>query len=277
MATKKLKDFLKADFLEDIMEAAYNMWRLGWAERNAGNISYLIDEKTAKKYFNINKSKRTINLNVTVNALAGKIFLVTGTGRYFKNLIIDPSNNLGVIRISEKGDSADIIWGFDDGGGPTSELSAHLLSHNERLKADPEHRIIIHTHTSSLVAMSILHEIDDDLMTRTLWGICSECIVVFPEGVGVLPWMVPGTLELGKKTAEKMSKYRIVVWPFHGIFCSGKNVDETMGLIETVEKAADIFIKINSCGKPKNSIGDGQLKEIADFFKLTPKSGIIDK
>ena len=73
---------------------------------------------------------------------------------------------------------------------------------------------------------------------------CTECIVVFPDGVNVLPWMLCGTNEIGEATAEKMRTARLVVWAQHGIYGAGKDLDETFGLIETAEKAAEIYMKI---------------------------------
>ena len=49
--------------------------------------------------------------------------------------------------------------------------------------------------------------------------------------------MVPGTNEIGEATAEKMKETRLVLWPQHGIYGSGKDMDEVFGLIETAEKA----------------------------------------
>ena len=53
--------------------------------------------------------------------------------------------------------------------------------------------------------------------------------------------MTPGTKEIGAKTVAKMADYRVVMWPHHGIFAVGADLDETFGLIETVEKAALIY------------------------------------
>ncbi|SUM31637.1 Rhamnulose-1-phosphate aldolase [Staphylococcus gallinarum] len=39
--------------------------------------------------------------------------------------------------------------------------------------------------------------------TKTLWKMCTECLVVFPDGLGIIPWVVPGTEEIGQLTAEK--------------------------------------------------------------------------
>jgi rhamnulose-1-phosphate aldolase len=276
MPLKKNNDFIKDPLLNEICDTAYTMWERGWAERNAGNISCLLDEKSAKKYFGTTKKpSKKIKLKIPVPELSGKAFLVTATGSYFKNFLKNPAANLGVIRISADGESISTLWGYEGGGAPTSELNAHLLSHKERLKADPDHKIIIHTHATELIAMTASHELDDASFTKTLWGMHSECIIVFPEGVGVLPWMIPGTTDLGIKTAEKMSRYRIVIWPFHGIFGSGKNIDETMGLIETVEKSAGTFMRIRSAGARINSITTGQLKDLAAFFNIKPNSSMI--
>ena len=60
-----------------------------------------------------------------------------------------------------------------------------------------------------------------------------------------------------------------------GIFCTGETLDEVFGLIETIEKAAEIYLKI--CDKKIiQSISNDNLKEIAKAFKIDYKKGIID-
>jgi rhamnulose-1-phosphate aldolase len=36
---------------------------------------------------------------------------------------------------------------------------------------------------------------------------CIECIVVFPDGVGVIPWIIPGTNEIGKALQRKWNMF----------------------------------------------------------------------
>ena len=91
--------------------------------------------------------------------------------------------------------------------------------------------------------------------------------MVFPDGVNVLPWMLCGTNEIGEATAEKMRTARLVVWAQHGIYGAGKDLDETFGLIETAEKAAEIYMKVVSSGRPVlQTIRDADLQAIADEF-----------
>ena len=123
--------------------------------------------------------------------------------------------------------------------------------------------------------MSHIHELDENSWTKDLWKMQTESIVVFPEGIGVLPWMLCGGIEIGKATADKMKEYRAVVWSQHGLFTTGKNLDEVFGLIETIEKTAEIYMKIFD-KKIYQSISDENLKELAKAFKLTYKKGVID-
>ncbi len=267
--SRVLKDIKSAPFVKEMCKTASNMYRLGWDERNGGNISYLLDEKEVAEYLDLNKVIRTIPLmgvneaEFDVSPLLGKIFIVTGTGKYFKNVEADPETNLGIVRVIKN--SVELLWGYKGGGRTTSELPAHLMCHMARLKADPENRVVMHSHPTHTLAMNYVHELDEKKFTHTLWEMCTECIAVFPDGVGILPWMLCGTNSIGVATAKKMEEFRLVIWAMHGIYGAGKTMDETFGLIETVEKAAQIYML--TAHLPRiNTIKDEQMKELAELF-----------
>ena len=132
-----MKNIMNAPFVEEMRKTTANMYRLGWDERNGGNISYLLDEAAVAEYLDLNKVIRTIPLGFDATAIIGKIFIVTGTGKYFKNVDADPETNLGIVRIGADGQTAELLWGYSDGGKFTSEFPAHLMSHMARLSADP--------------------------------------------------------------------------------------------------------------------------------------------
>lgn len=266
-----MKNVLTAPFVREMCKTASNMYRLGWDERNGGNISYLLKEEEVAGYLNLDNVIRTIPLmgvnevDFDASPLEGKIFIVTGTGKYFKNVEDDPETNLGIVRIGKGGKEVELLWGFKDGGRPTSEFPAHMMSHIARLKVDPLNRVVIHSHPTNTLAMNYVHELDEKKFTHSLWEMCTECIVVFPEGVGVLPWMLCGTTEIGVATAKKMKEFRLVVWAMHGIYGAGKTLDETFGLIETVEKAAQIYML--TAHLPRiNTIKDEDMLKLLELF-----------
>ena len=97
---------------------------------------------------------------------------------------------------------------------------------------------------------------------------------MFPDGVEVLPWMLCGTNEIGEATAECMTRARSVVWGLHGLYGAGKTLDEAFGLVETVEKAATIYM-LTAGLKRINTITDDQMKQLAVRFSITPRAGIL--
>ena len=270
-----MKDILTAPWMVEMIRTTTNMYAHGWDERNGGNISLLLDEADVAEYLDLNNVLRTIPTGFEAPDLEGKYFLVTGTGKYFKNVQYAPEVNLGLVRRTERGTQAELLWGYEDGGKFTSEFPAHMMSHVARLGVDPDNRVVMHCHPANLLAMTYVHTLDERAFTRTLWQMCTECIVVFPDGVNVLPWMLCGTNEIGEVTAEKMETARLVVWAQHGIYGAGRDLDETFGLIETAEKAAEIYMKIAHLPRV-NTITDEQMHLLEQRFGVKGRDGYLD-
>ena len=259
-------NMLDNPILKEFLRTCTNMYNQGWDERNGGNISYRVDYEDIKDYIDTAKVIREIPIGFNAKELSGMYFLVTGTGSYFKNIELDPIHNMGLLRIKEDGVTSEILWGFE-GGKFTSELPAHLMTHIARLKVDKDNRVVTHCHPDNILALTYILELNDETFTKELWQMETECIMVFPEGIGVLPWMVCGTNEIGIETAKKMEEYRLVIWAQHGIYSAGNTLDETYGLIETVEKAARVYLKIKDM-KRLNTLTDDNLKDLAKFFDI---------
>ena len=270
-----MKDILTAPFLEKTVRTIAEMYRQGWDERNGGNISMLLDEEEIAEYVDPKAVLRVIPTGFEAPELEGRCFLVTSTGSYFRNIQYEPETDLGIVRLADGGRTAELLWGYKGGGKFTSEFAAHIMSHSARLSADPENRVILHCHPANLIAMTYVHDLDEREFTRTLWRMETECMIVFPDGVNVLPWMLCGTNEIGQATAEKMKTARLVVWAQHGIYGAGRDLDETFGLIETAEKAAGIYLKIAHL-PVKQTLSDADLKLIAARFGGSVREGWLD-
>lgn len=266
----------EAPFITEMADITERLWEKGWAERNGGNISYLLKEYEVAPYLNVNAVISETDMQLPIPELKNQIFLVSGSGKYFRNVIKNPSDALAIIRISEDGKRYQKLWGLVNGGTPTSELVSHLKCHATRLAQDPDHRVIFHTHATATIAMTFVHELDEKAFSKTLWQQITECLIVYPEGVGIVPWMVAGTTELGMASAEKMKYCRVVIWAHHGIMGAGSSLDDAFGLVETVDKAADIYLRAASVTTGiKQAITTEQLKELAKGFNVTPREGIL--
>jgi len=117
--------FVNSPFVKEVSKITFRLFDHGWDERNGGNVSYRIMPEELSDYEDVKKIKRNIPIAFDGKDLAGMYFLVTATGRYFKNIIDFPERDLGLVRIAEDGKSVDIMWGYNDGAAPTSEFATH--------------------------------------------------------------------------------------------------------------------------------------------------------
>ncbi|MBR6028831.1 MAG: rhamnulose-1-phosphate aldolase [Clostridia bacterium] len=255
-------------------------WLQGWHERNGGNLTYrLTDAEVAELQPYFDETPRPwVPMGVTGANLAGSYFLSTGSGKYFRNVILDPADSLCVVEINEKGDSYRIVWGLVNGGRPTSEFPSHFMNHSVRVKATGGAcRVIYHAHPGNLIAMTYVLPLTDRDFSRELWKSATECPVVFPGGVGVVGWMVPGGAEIALATSKKMEEFDAAVWAHHGLFVSGPDFDTTFGLMHTIEKSAEIWVKAHSVGLPiLQTIEDDDLRAIAREFGVQLREEFLD-
>ena len=272
---------LESKFMQDFIKMADDGYKQGWHERNGGNLSYRL-KKGEVDAIRPRLYRDTVwqPIGTEVPGLAGEFFLVTGTGKYFRNIIVDPEACLAIIEIDESGSTYRIRWGLVEGGNPTSELPTHLMNHEVKKKlTDGRHRVIYHAHTTNTIALTFVLPLEDEVFTRELWEMATECPVVFPEGVGVIGWMVPGGREIAVATSKLMEKYNAVIWAHHGMFCSGETFDLTFGLMHTIEKSAEILIKVLSMVPQKRqTISPENFRKLEEGFHISlPERFLYEK
>ena len=138
---------------------------------------------------------------------------------------------------------------------------------------------VYHAHTTNVVALTFVLTLEDKVFTRELWEMATECPVVFPSGIGVVGWMVPGGREIAVATSALMKEYDVAIWAHHGMFCSGEDFDLTFGLMHTVEKSAEILVKMLSMRPDKRqTISPQNFRDLAKDFKVTlPEKFLYDK
>lgn len=262
--------------IEDYIRMCYDGFLQGWHERNGGNLTYRMRPEESEECASLFTYDRHVGLPVDASPLAGEYFITTGSGRYMRNVPLCPEENIGIIKLDDDGKGYTILWGLERGAKPTSELPSHLLNHISRMEAtDGRCRVIYHAHPANITALSYTIEPDARILSRILWQSETECAVVFPEGVGILDWMIPGGTEIAYESAKLLKTYPAIVWAFHGIFGSGETFDETFGLVHTIEKAAEIYLKAKSAGIVR-TISDDQLRILADAFGVKINESFLD-
>lgn len=276
-----MMEILQVPFVQGFIRMCQDGWEQNWHERNGGNLSYRIkpeEVEAVRPFFGAEQPWQPIDTSVP--GLAGEYFMVTGSGKFFRNASIDPADTTCILEVDEAGEQYRIWWGLENGGRPTSELPSHLMNHEvKKAVSGGKHRVIYHAHPANTIALTFVLPLEDEVFTRELWEMATECPVVFPDGIGVVDWMVPGGRAIAVETSRLMKEYDVAIWAHHGMFCSGETFDLTFGLMHTVEKAAEILVKVLSMAPQKRqTITPQNFRDLAvDFHVTLPEKFLYEK
>lgn len=267
---------IDSELMKAYARMAMDGFNQGWHERNGGNLTYRLKKSDVEELKDDFKEdgiwenfgwQAGHESDSSFPGLAGEYFMVSGSGKYFRNIQPDPEDNVAIIKLNDDGTKFMKVWGLKKGGRPTSELPTHLANLDVLKKRDEDIRIVYHCHPTNLIALTYVLPLDERVFTREIYEMATECPIVFPEGIGIVPWMLCGGKEIGDHTSELMKTHDICVWAHHGTFVCGRDFDETFGLIHTAEKAAEVLVKVMSITNVKRqTITPDQFRELNKPF-----------
>ncbi len=261
-SNKELKQLLL-----EMAEVADFLWKRGWAERNAGNISISVDHCIKKPLQNL-EAYPSFELDRAYPKLATKHFLVTGTGKRMRDLARNPLENARIIRLNNKGDAYWIISQQEiiDNFQPTSELPTHLGIHQMIKERGSQEKVVMHAHVSELIALTQSAEhCDEDTLNKLIWGMHPETMIFIPKGIGFIPFVMPGTEEIARKTIQSLADHDMVLWEKHGIFAIGSSVYDTFDAIDIVSKSVKIWFMCRSAGIQPQGLSEEKLASLRDL------------
>ncbi|MDR2496831.1 MAG: rhamnulose-1-phosphate aldolase [Tannerellaceae bacterium] len=258
---------LIASEISHIAEVASMLWSKGWAERNGGNISVDLTDCLTPRELRTKPVKAGIVLPIPMPALEGHVFYVTGTGRRMRDVAREPWENGALIKIANDGLSYDIL-GINP-VMPTSELASHLLIDSSLISAGRPMRVVLHTHPTDLIGLTHCKELlDSRKLSLLLWSMIPECRIIVPKGIGIVPYVAPGTIELARATITLLENHDVIIWEKHGILAVGDDIIECFDAIDTLSKAAQIYFSARAAGFEAEGMTNEQLQELALLFKL---------
>ena len=270
MSQEPLSDALEA-VARKIAEVGTHLWARGWAERNAGNLSVDVTELVPTEEPD---PVRCVELPgaVAQPELAERCFLITATGARLRELADRGRRCLLLVRIEAGLDRYRILWDREGTSLATSELPAHLEVHGFLRKSASPYSAVLHTHPTHLIALTQIEALArEDVLNQLLWSMHPEVKVVLPEGVGFAPYRCPGSDELATATVEALRDRRICLWEKHGCVSVGHDIVEAFDLIDTANKAAEIYLLCRGTGQEPQGLSPEQLDEIARRFGVHGK------
>ncbi|MBQ7460950.1 MAG: rhamnulose-1-phosphate aldolase [Bacteroidaceae bacterium] len=257
---------LKQEIMK-VAEVAGYLWQKGWAERNGGNITVNITEQVDDLMRDLPPLTGPLPIGTTLPNLKGCYFYCKGTGKRMRDLARQPMQNGSIIRILD--DCASYVIIAEEAVMPTSELPSHLSMHNYLIGTGSSYKASLHTHPIELVAMSHSKAfLGKDVLSRLLASMIPETLAFAPLGIGIVPYKLPGSVELAEATLEQIKDYDVVLWEKHGTTAVGTDIMDAFDQTDVLNKAATIYLRAKSMGFEPEGMTDEAMQEIREVFHL---------
>jgi rhamnulose-1-phosphate aldolase len=228
------------ELIASIGEAGRRLNDLKATEGAAGNISLYIDWPVeVQRHF---PQVEQIELPQPAPALAGKVVLVTGSGRRLRDIETDPAGNLAAVVVDPGGLTAQMYT------SPrclfkriTGEFNTHLAAHQDEVaRTNANFQALVHAQPPNMVYLSHMEAYRDEaFLNRRLLRWQPDSLAMLPGGMGVLPFLVPGSDALMEATVGSLREHDMVVWSKHGVISRSEiSADHATDIIEYAEAAA---------------------------------------
>jgi rhamnulose-1-phosphate aldolase len=251
-----------------IGEAGYRLSEIDASEGAAGNISVFVGWPVEpRRRFPI---VETITLPQPTPELAGKTLIITGSGRRLREIRLNPASNLGVLMIDDAGVNAQLHTAPDRlFTRLTTELNSHLAVHADQITLSPTNfHALIHAQPIHLTYLSHIPRYQDEkYLNQHLLRWEPELIVHFPEGIGHVPFEMPGSMALMAATMKSLREHKLVIWGKHGVMArSDTSVKRACDRIEYAETGARYECLNLANGEPGEGLSAEQIRAIAAAF-----------
>jgi rhamnulose-1-phosphate aldolase len=258
------------EFLAAIGAAGQRVSEIAASEGAAGNISICIGWPIeVRRRFPLSEP---FELPLPAPALVGRSLIVSGSGRRLRDIHLDLAANLGVVTIGADGRAGQLYTSprrlF---AHVTSEFNSHLAVHNDQVeRSGTNFHALIHAQPPHLTYLSHIPAYrEQQYINRRLLRWEPETILNLPEGIGVLPYRLPGSPAMMEANLRGLRDYRIVVWSKHGVMARSElSVTKAADRIEYAETAALYeYMDLVNGGKAEGLTQD-ELREVVQVFNV---------
>ena len=251
-------------------EAGHRLSEIEATEGAAGNISVCLRWPVElRSRFPLIE---TMSLPQPVPELAGATFLVTGSGRRLREIMDEPTASIAGLVVEAGGQTAKVHKAYGHRfERVTSEFNSHLAVHYDQMtRSGTNFHAVIHAQPPYLTYLSHVPRYQDTTyLNRHLLRWQPETIVNLPEGIGFIPFKLPGSADLMAATLESLRTHRIVIWAKHGVMSrSDISVKRAADRVEYAETSAKYEYHNLTVGEIGEGLTPAEIRAICAAFNV---------
>ena len=246
---------------QQLAQAGQQLTNLSAAEASGGNLSVFI--KSLDDIPDVFSTSLQVNLPVFVPHLASGWLIITTSGSRLRDIANSMTTTLCLVKIHKNGTTGTLFSANPT--LPSSEWNTHLAVHQDQVFHHMlDFHSVLHAQPFHLTYLSHRQEYSDfSILNRNLLRWQPETILNFPEGIGIIPFMVPGSNQLMEASVVSLRDHKAILWQRHGIVTrSNLGLVKAADLVEYAETAARYEVINLQCGNPSNGLSSDELKKI---------------
>jgi|GEM_PF-6534203 len=262
-----------SEALQVIKYVAAHLSEERWAAGSGGNISIripippFINEITQYLTY-----KKTFLDHNPFPALVDHMLVVTASGSSMTVVASNPIKNIVVCNFNNNNIE---IFSSKENSLPTSEWKSHFSIHEMLVRENKKSHIVVHSHIPTLIAFShhrSVRKIKTQQVNRILYSMLPELLISLPEGLGLIPFYLPGSEELAKETVEVFKTKTTALWINHGIIAHGDNSISLIERFTLLEAAVQIYLSAQQLSKSKPYLlKENTIKKLKEIFSSYPR------
>jgi rhamnulose-1-phosphate aldolase len=258
------------EIVRSLGEAGRRLSEIDASEGAAGNLSVCLRGPVRPHPEFVHSE--TVELPAPVPDIAGATIVVSGSGSRLRDIREDPTACLGCLEVQAGGIAAVLRYSARRNFARlTSEFNSHLGVHYDHcLRAGVTYHAVVHGQPRRLTYLSHIAEYQNaEYLNRRLLRWQPEAIVNLPEGIAIVPFIVPGTVELMDANVMALRERKVALWSKHGLMArSSSSVMAAVDLVEYLETAAVYECLDLSLGQRAQGLDDLEIRAICSAYEI---------
>jgi len=256
--------------LRQIGQTGKRLSDIGSAEGAAGNISVCVRASLAVSV--LFPQVENVQLPQVAPELAGATVIVSGSGCRLRDIAEEPIANLACILVEKDGISGRMFTSpnrqFER---VTSEFNSHLAVHMDQMQArDIQLHTVVHGQPIHLTYLSHIPRYQEwRYLNNHLLRWQPETIINFPQGLGVLPFIMPGSKSQMTETVRILHDHKVLIWSQHGVMARcDDSILRALDLVEYAETAAHYEYLNLLADEKSEGLTPQQIRSICQFWNV---------